>query len=216
MSDATPLELVEEAKSPAKFNIIDVLNERAYPEDNVKVSLNEALAYKASMLKVRISETRDALPLKSDEAYEAGLAKIEKLTAEMNSIVAEIEKQQYTFTIRGISEGRRQEVLDIAMAKFPMEYEETTSPITGEVTKKEIESAERDNLFTNLLWREHIAKIESPDGDVQDNISIEDVVALRSSLPVAAGAKVNEAIEKVRVAAAMFMMTVDEDFLAKS
>ena len=59
-------------------------------------------------------------------------------------------------------------------------------------------------------------KITAPDGSEQDGISVEDASELRRSLPIASASKITDAIEKMRVATAVFMLSVDEDFLAKS
>jgi hypothetical protein len=127
-----------------------------------------------------------------------------------------MDLSKYTFTVKGISEGKRDELYKVATEKYPLEYNETKNVYTGEISREEIESEERDSLLTSLLWSAHITKIEAPNGDVQDFISPEDAMELRSSLPIASNALINKSIEKIRAATAMFMISVDEDFLAKS
>jgi hypothetical protein len=80
----------------------------------------------------------------------------------------------------------------------------------------EIQNPDRDRYFTGLLWQAHIKKIVDPQGNEQEGITVEDAFELRRSLPLASIGKITEAIEKMRAATAVFMMTVDEDFLAKS
>lgn len=215
MSEQSIEQIVEEAKKPGKFNIIDVLNNRAYPEIDVDVYFDESKSLKAVEIQEKIEELEKANLRKNGGALEANKKRIEELNSEFDLILDSLSESKYVFTITGISEGKRDELLKLAIAKYPIEYDETTAPLTGEVTRKEKDNEERDRLFTNLLWREQIKKITSPDGDVQDEISIEDVQAIRASLPIAGSSKINEAIERVRLASAVFTMTVDEDFLAK-
>jgi len=204
MSEKTPIELSEEAKKPGKFNIIDVVKDRAFPEEVVHVYVNDDVAYKASQVKDLMEKTDP-----EDERYA-------KLQAQFDSLIAEMDLSKYTFTVKGISEGKRDELYKVATEKYPLEYNETKNVYTGEISREEIESEERDSLLTSLLWSAHITKIEAPNGDVQDFISPEDAMELRSSLPIASNALINKSIEKIRAATAMFMISVDEDFLAKS
>jgi hypothetical protein len=204
MSEQEIIELVEEAKKPGKFNIMDVVKERAFPEQEVNVYLDEQTAYLASDMNDKIKQTSP-----SDNEY----AKMEE---ELSKLLSKLEESKYVFTIRGISEAKRDEVLKLASDKYPIEYREEKNTYTGEVKREEIEDQDRNNLFTSMLWSEHIIKIVSPDGSVQDNISPEDVKSLRGLLPLASSATINRTIEKIRAASAIFMMSVDEDFLAKS
>jgi len=204
MSEQEIIELVEEAKKPGKFNIMDVVKERAFPEQEVNVYLDEQTAYLASDMNDKIKQTSP-----SDKEYT-------KMEDELSKLLSKLEESKYVFTIRGISEAKRDEILKLASDKYPIEYREEKNTYTGEVKREEIEDQDRNNLFTSMLWSEHIVKIVSPDGSVQDNISPEDVKSLRGLLPLASSATINRTIEKIRAASAIFMMSVDEDFLAKS
>jgi hypothetical protein len=141
---------------------------------------------------------------------------LEKLYAERDVFVEEMNKSKYVFTMVGISEGRREDLLKEAMDEYPMEYRDENNVFTNERKQVEVENPERDRMFTNLLWRDYVMKITSPDGDIQEGLTISEIEELRRSLPIAAIGKINESLEKLRVASAMFMMNTDEDFLAKS
>lgn len=201
--------IVEEAKAPGTFNILNVLKERAYPRDEAVAYLDEQAAYDASKLDERIKELTVSADLTNQD-------KIDELIAKREEAIARLEKSKYTFEIVGISEGMRADLNEEAIKKFPMEFEEDKNPFTGEVTKRELENKERDRLFTNLLWHASIGKITAPDGAVQESVSISDIEAFRDLLPLAAIGGITQSIEKLRVATAVFMMSVDEDFLAKS
>ena len=204
MSETNPVELAEEAKKPGKFNIREVINDRGYPEDEVVVYLDETIAYKAATVKAEM------------EATDASEKKYKILEGQLDKLVEQLQESKYVFSIKGISEGKREELYKLSVNKYPLQYSESKNAFTGETKKEKIESEERDELFTSLLWSAHIVKITAPNGDVQENLSPEDADALRKSIPLASNAALNKAMENIRASTAVFMMTVDEDFLAKS
>ena len=204
MSETNPVELAEEAKKPGKFNILEVINDRGYPEDEVVVYLDETIAYKAATVKAEM------------EATDASEKKYKILEGQLDKLVEQLQESKYVFSIKGISEGKREELYKLSVNKYPLQYSESKNAFTGETKKEKIESEERDELFTSLLWSAHIVKITAPNGDVQENLSPEDADALRKSIPLASNAALNKAMENIRASIAVFMMTVDEDFLAKS
>jgi len=199
--------LVDVAKQPGTFSIVDVLKERAYPKEDVNIYLDEQAAYEASMMNEKIEELKKS---------NADIKKIDALTESRDEVISKFEKSKYVFSITGISEGLRDDIQEQSLEKFPMQYEEDKNPFTGEVTKKELEDKERDRYFTNLIWHESITKIVDPSGSVQEKISLEDVESLRQFLPIACIGAITQSIEKLRMSTAMFMLSVDEDFLAKS
>lgn len=203
------VKLANEAKAPGVFNILNVLKERAYPKEEISIYLDEQVAYDASVLGEKIDE----LSKSSDVAHQK---KVDELIAQRDVLIKRIEESKYTFFITGLSEGMRSDIQEQSLEKFPLEYEENKNPFTGEMTKKEIESKERDRYFTLLLWHSSIQKIVAPDGSVQENVTMEDVTQLRDLLPLAGIGAITQSVEKLRTATAIFMMTVDEDFLAKS
>ena len=209
-------ESVDEVKNPKTFNIINVLAERSYPQTSVSISLNEAKAYEAALVKQEIDDQSSGAKAKSTNPER--IKKLEELNEKLESLTAEMMKHLYTFYIKGISEGKREQILKEAKKKYPIEYEKTNdiSSLLGNAQERtEKPSPERDNLFTDFLWKEHIEKIEDPDGNIQTNLSYSDIRELRNSLPLSSLAQINTAIEKIRTATAVFMMETGEDFLAK-
>lgn len=204
MSEKAIEEIVEEAKKPGKFNIVDVLKERAYPTDSVNIYVDEDTAYKAAELSEELKRTSEL-----DEKY-AGISE------SLDTLMDTLSESKYVVTITGISEGKRDELYELAVKKYPIEFKENKNVLTGESTREEIESQERDELFTNLLWSAYITKIVAPNGAEQDGITPEDAEEMRKSLPIAANSIINAAIQNMRAATAVFMYKVDEDFLAKS
>ena len=210
-------ELVENAKAPGTFSIINAIKDRAYPTDSVIVFLDEETAYKAALAQESIdSLDYSASKNEDDEAFKERESKREKLVAERDAILEKLSESKYTFIMRGISEGQREEIFTEVGKIIPAETKEERNPITGEITTTEVDDPERNKLFTDMLWANYIEKIVAPNGDIQDGVSTEDAKELRKSLPLASVQKINECIDKLRVATASFMYEVDEDFLAKS
>lgn len=197
-------ESVDSAKAQGTFNIINLLNERAYPKEKITVYLNEDAAYRASSIRDSIknykgeadglTELEDALDLATKQMIESGI----------------------TFNIIGITEGKRDALLADARKTYPVEYSRELNAMTGEMVKEEKDSPERDNLFTDYLWLASIDNIVDAKGNVQSDLNYGIIRDMRQMLPLAATAKVSEAIEKMRISTALFMAEVNEDFLQKS
>jgi 3-dehydroquinate dehydratase len=211
--------MVNEAKKPGVFNIVNAVKGRAFPESFLDIYLDESLAFILSELDEALSEAgksidgKKALSKKEVDAFEK---RRDEILDRKNELIEQMGGAKYVFHIKGISEGSRQDIYDKTVEKFPIEYEKNRNPFTGALEKEEIEEVDRDRYFSDLLWQAHIVKIVAPDGDEQDGISLEDATELRRSLPAASVAKISEGIEKLRIASAAFMMSINEDFLAKS
>jgi hypothetical protein len=197
-------DLAEEAKQPGTFNLLEAIKDRAYPTENINVYLDEETAYEASVINEKLKEVEEPS------------AEYKKLKTELDSLIKKLEESKYVFTITGISEGKREELYEESVKVYPLVYTEEKNPFTGEIKKVEEESKERDRLFTNMLWSAHIKKITSPSGQIQEALTTAEIKQLRDVLPLAAVGSINQAIDKIRAATAVFMFTVDEDFLAKS
>jgi len=211
-------EIVNESKKPGVFNIVDAVKNRAYPTDEVEIFIDEDVAF-------HVAELNEAIERIAGDLDKAGLAKKEvdailkrrdEIMADREKLIKEMGDTKYLFHLKGISEGTRQDLYDKALEKYPMEYEKNRNPFTNEQEKIEVDNVERDRYFTALLWEAYIVKIVAPDGSEQEGINLEEAEELRKSMPLASITAITEAIEKMRAATALFMMSVNEDFLAKS
>lgn len=207
-------EIVAETKKPGKFNIVDVLKDRAYPTVDVTVYLDEEAAYLASEMDVKVKAAISELETlgENSELEE----KLDKLQEQRDVLLSRLSESAYVFTVTGIPEGKRDDIIKECDSKYPPKYTEEKNPFTGEVTKTEVENSERSDYIVDLIWQAHIKKITAPDGDVQDSVTLQDVTEIRRALPIASSGAISNSIEKIRTATALFMLTVDEDFLAKS
>ena len=215
MSDIEEIrEAVDQAKAPGTFNIAAVLKERAYPKMEVSVSMDEQAAYEASVIKEKLEkiDLSWARAKKPDDVSKEE----QELLDQQEQLMQKIKDSSFVFYLEGVSEGKRNELLATARKKYPVEYEQDVDFTTGKMEKVEKESPERDSLYTDLLWEAHIKKIVNNNGDEQVGVSYSDVRAMRDNMPISAIGRINECIEKLRVATAVFMLEADEDFLAKS
>lgn len=207
-------ELAKAASARGTFSISEALLERAYPTEDVKVFLDEQTAYAI----VRLDEQIDELEEDASSEFEDIAVPAQKQQAELidkrKEMFEELQKSLYVFTLTGVPEGTRQELLEQAFEKFPQEWIEDKN-ILGDVKRTEKENPERDNFFTMLLWEKSITKITAPSGAEQIAVTADDVQVMRKAMPVSAVTKINNSMDKLRVATAMFLLEVNEDFLAK-
>jgi hypothetical protein len=206
-------EAVDTAKAPGTFNIVEVLQSRNYPQTQTVIHLDEAAAYEASI----IAEEIDALDAKIGRSTPtaAQSKKLQELNDKKQELMDTLMKSSYTFHLTGISEGKRESLWAECKKKYPVQYTHTPELATGRMAKEEKESPERDDMFTNLLWQNHIVKIVDPHGNEQAGLSFTEAREMRNIMPLASTSKINQAIEKMRVASAVFMFETNEDFLAK-
>ena len=205
---------VDSAKSRGTFNIISVLQDRAYPKTEIKIILDEATIYEISVIK----DAMGAIDSKVGKggATEAQRVELEELELKYEELSKKLMGSRYTVNLRGITEGKREELFREVLKKYPVQYESSTD-ISNILAngRSEKPSPERDALFTDYLWREQIESIVNPDGDEQSEFSYTDIKAMRNSFPLSAIMKINEAIDKLRASTALFIMETGEDFLAK-
>lgn len=209
-------EAVDEVKAPSNFNIISVLQNRGYPKTEVNILLDDSLAYEGALIKEKIDELDTAIG--KGKMSPEKQAEREDLLNQKEELLDRMAKSVYVVEISGISEGVREEIFNQAKKTYPIQYENSNNLselIGGENKKVEKDSPERDNLFTDYLWQKSIVKITAPDGGVQTEFPYASIKSMRNEFPLSATLKINDAIEKMRSASAVFMMETGEDFLAK-
>jgi hypothetical protein len=201
MSNATPEELAAAAREPGTFSFIERLRGRNYAKETETVYLNEELGYKLQEIEAKI----DNGPSVDD------LAELEKQLA---AVRAELASDKYVFHLEGISNEAYDELVAEAVEKFPYEYEDSVDIYTGKKTKEIVDSPDRNEYFTNLLWSKVIRKVEAS-GDSDQNINSEFIETFRRLGPINALQHIGLAIEKVRMGSEWIEYAEDEDFLVK-
>lgn len=202
------LETVEKARSQEVFNLLDVIRDEGFPKDIVSIVIDKRSAYEAYKLEEQLEE----IMASDDEVKDSDVAPIREKIA---SLVKTIDASRHEVHLVGISEGKREELIEQSLEKFPRQYREKSGIIKGVSEEVEIDSPERDEYFTDLLWVNSIEKIVAPDGREQTHLTPETVRELRSELLLPVNAKITTAIEKLRIGTAAFIATTDEDFLVK-
>ena len=205
--------LATEPLKRKNFNFADMIRDRTYPEIKVSVYVDEAKALRLleiseeeAVLDTKIARRKDAI------AGPEQIEQLEALDAERWEIVESMQDTKYVAVVRGFTPERRNEMLAEAFEKYPVEYEETTHPITQTPVTTEIEQPERAKFFQDLLWQQAIVKFVAPDGAVADPMSVEEIHALRVQFPHATRAALDIAVEKVQMASDWYRGIADEVF----
>jgi len=203
MSNKTPEELAAATAEPGTFSFIERLRGRNYAKDDVIVYLDEQLGYELNELVVEL-RTNDDLNAQTTTELEEKIAQK----------IAELAPHAYTFHLHGISSRDYNNLIDSAANLYPYEYEEETD-ILGRKTKTIKENEDRQEYFTGILWLACIESIVAPDSSVASDIGPELIAEMRTSAPIAAVHRINQTVEKLRMATDWIEYTQDEDFLAK-
>jgi hypothetical protein len=199
--EITPDPIAVEFTKPGKFSLIERLQGRNMPTDTVTLYLDEGAAYERRLILEELDgpKSRRSTALLAD--LEAKLAEVE----------ARIRESAVVIHLRGISSERYDELLDLARESFPIKYEEFTSPLTGQKTRTEIESEERDNLFTALYLSAVIEKAVAG-GEEDADITPEWYEQFKRFIPLDGLRMVIEAAYKMRMTVQWMDEIQDEDF----
>ena len=205
--------LAENATTRETFNFVDAVNNRAYPEITVPVLLNERGAQRLVELR------KDIEQLDYDIAREKNAAVQEELTKQKGALIEELDRtttqlraETYKVLVKGVGTDRIEELQKQAFEQFPVEYEESVSPITGATVKTEVPNEKRGRYFTTLVRHAHIVSITAPTGAVAEEMSIEELGAAWSKMPIAARERIDQAINDCTLAADYYLELVDEVF----
>jgi len=206
-------EAVDEAKAPGVFNIVELLQGRGYPTQTVEIYLNESAIYNLASEREKLEELIKSLGKRSEKESEKN--EREKIESAIDEAQEDILTSKVFVFLQGVTEGKRDEIYRQATKKYPVEYE-APNPMSGLLGKQseriEKESADRDQLFTDLLWQAYIAKVVNAGGDEQSEFAYSTIRTMRDSLPLNAMVKINEAIDKLRSSTALFDLETTEDF----
>lgn len=207
-----PKAIAQAATTQETFDFAEAVLDRSYPEIQVPVYLDEKsvkqlvdIQSEREVLFQRIAAAKDPLPTWAEQ--------LKALDTKHEALVDSLKSQQYTVFIRGIAPEQQIELENKSIEKFPKEYRETVTPITGAPVRTEIESEERDEEFVTLLRQAHLVSVTNPQGAVDSDFSnIEKVRTLFARLPLVARIKIDTAIQESTVAVDFYRELVDEVF----
>lgn len=207
--------LVAESTTPDEFNFAAAVLDRAYPEIKVPIYLNEknvlrlitAIEERDALLE-RVAKLGDNHPSAEDWAD-----RLQVLDDEFTSAHDALKAEEYIVTIKGVSPEEREKIEKEAHEAFPLEYDESTHPLTGNKIKTEIPNDARDELAATLIRRAHLVSVQSPTGAIDSDFSTVDKVRIViSGLPLIARVKIDEAIKQSTLAVDYYRELVDEVF----
>lgn len=206
---ATPEELAAEAQTiaveqskPEKFSFMERLRGRNLPEDTVDFYLGEDIGYKIQRVEEELSNTTNKDKVKA----------LEDLLVELKEIV---KSQTYKINLRGITNEQYDALVKEVEAEYPTEYNEYQNPFTGKKIKEPIENEDREKLWENTLWQACITSVEDPEGNVDDEVTLEMIATLRAHGPMDGLRRVAQTIAKLRMANDWMDHIQDEDFFPK-
>lgn len=215
MTTSTPQELAKAATARDKFSFAQTVLDRAYPEIEVPVYLDESASKKFVDIIIERAELESKISKRSVGSPEMAAEMANKLQAieeKLDATREELKSQEYRVTVRGISRERVEALQKQAEEQFPTQYEEAVSPITGAVSRNELPNEDKDRYFMALLRHAHIVSIVAPDGAVAEPMSVDELAATWARMPLVACAKIDEAINDSAVAADFYRELVDEVF----
>ena len=202
-AEAEAKDIAAEASKEGNFNFLARLAGRDYPTEEVEIYIDERAGHLIQKLEEQASITKDG----------------EQANVIHEQIKFQREKaknSRYVIHLEGISVEDYDAIVDAATELFPVETKETRNPLTFAPESVVLDSPEREQYFRTALWAKNIRKVVGPDGGADENISQEWVAFFMGHAPIAALAKVNEAVEKLRMVSDWMDRIQTDDFLAKS
>lgn len=213
MTEQTPEALVSAATTEQTFDFAQAVMDRAYPEFDVQILLDEDHAAQYIEKRDQIEPLDIAIAKAADpKRKKALIAEQQKIVAEVDELHGEMRKQMYTVHIKGISTERVEEIQNEALEQFPIEHEESVSPITGATNRVEIPSEKRERYFTTLLRHAHVVSITSPSGARSRALTVDEFGASWARMPLAARNQIDRAINKASMTVDYYRDVVDEVF----
>ena len=209
-------EAAKEAIKREKFSFAAAVNDRAYPEIDVPIYLDEAAARDFLTLQ-KEREAIDAKMIKANALGQGGPAtdaanKAAELEAQIDALRERLNDSKVVVRVKGVAPSETDELRKQAFESFPVEYDEAVSPITGAVTKTEKPNDKRDSYYASLIRHAHIISVTAPDGAVDDDFTVDELAATWAKLPIVARVKIDDAINETVVAVDFYRDLVDPVF----
>lgn len=149
---------------PKKLDLAAVFTGQAFPKDIVVVYLDEVTSYAIHKLnKDSIKAVRES---DHDEA--------KRIESELKTLIEKAQPSRYEIHLTGVSRQERKLATEETLEKFPTETD---------MLGREKPNAEANELYANLVWKQHVEKIVAPDGSVLENPTLEDIIIFRNHAP---------------------------------
>jgi uncharacterized protein YerC len=182
------LELVEEAHKRGKFNLVDAIKDRAYPEKSVVVYTDVVSARELYELNEKLELSAIA---KDGKAYS-------ELEKKANELAEKVSDSKLIFLMRGLPQDKVDAIGNSVQSKNPADLSWSKDYVSGLVAAS-------------------IVRVENHAGDVDEReFTLEDASNLYSSLPQESWMMLVEAVEQLTLATGIFKGITDAGFLQKS
>lgn len=213
--EKSPVEqLVDEMKSPAKFNFADAINQVSFPTGSVDIFLNGAKAGELFEVSAEIADLeKDSWKHRAgnnggivddDEAEEYD-KHIAVLTAQQEVLIKEIRASKMTFHMRGVTPA--------VVSAIDMKARATHKiPKTG--TEEDVVEAQitRNNWVNEALVSHAITKIVNAAGDEDTSaFTVEAATQLRDVLYASEWEKLKTKMEELSFATNLFAKASEQD-----
>jgi len=174
------------------FDILDMLSGNKFPEETVRVYVNEDLMY-------RVAEIEEKIQRNPEDA---------SLEAEREELVRKAREFEFQVHVQGIPRASLMNAVQKVEEQFPSEY-------TALGRRKP--NAQADNAMAVLQWVLYVKKIVSPSGAEAGPLSEEEAEALRGQLPLPAVEAVERAISDIheKTNKGHETLAMETDFLSK-
>lgn len=201
MTELTPEQMAQNASQPGVFSLIERLQGRNMPTEQVSIFIDEAAAWEVQQLEEEAATTRD----------EDQLAELE---AQIEAARAAVKASEVVFTMRAVSSKVYDELIDQTYASFPKKFEKVVNPMTGRTTQELIASPDRESLFNRIYLAECIVSVKMGN-DIDDSITPEWVKQFEDFAPLDALRLVTTTAYKLRMSSEWMDHYQDEDFSPK-
>lgn len=184
------LSLVETAQSKGKFNLVDAVKGRGFPEKSVDVYLDANSAFQLEQINEKLKSVTGA--------------EYEELDAVAQELGARIKESKLTFHMRGIGQGEVELAVKSADKLHPSEDENGENP-------------EWVKHYISYLVAKNIYKVTDADGNEDTNeFTVDDMLELRGIMPIDSWAVLVETMQQLTLATSYFDAVTDAGFLQKS
>lgn len=215
--EATAVEaLVEEMKSPGKFDLSKAINQVSYPTGKVSVFLDGAGAGRMRVIAGEILDLKHLSAVQSasgnggimdDPEKEETDAKIAALEADQAEVIAGILSSKLTFHMRGVAPAVWRAIDKNARASADFRPKDKTN----EAEVQEL-AMQRNDWVNSKIIAHAIVSIENADGDVDDSaVSLATVESLHDVLLQVEWDKIKDKMEELTFAANLFAQATEQD-----
>lgn len=184
--------MVNEAQKKGKFNLISAIKERAYPETTVDLFIDANSAFELEQL------------LEELGSMDATTKVYEELSTKADDLAKEILDSKITLYMRGVGQGEVERVTEEANKIYPDVKEGGEDP--GWI-----------KYYLSALIASNIYKVVDNNGNEDETkFTADDVMELRSVLPIDSWEVLIETMQKLTLATSYFEKVTEAGFLPKS